>query len=67
MRIVRYSGAALNTSVDEHLVDGVNVRVTNVGKTVADCFNFRNKIGLDVALDALHEAWISRRASMDEL
>ena len=46
---------------------GVQVRVFSVAKTVADCFKFRNKIGLDVALEALREAWNGKRATMDEL
>jgi hypothetical protein len=43
------------------------VRIYNPGKTVADCFKYRNKIGLDVALEALREGWRGRRFSMDEL
>jgi hypothetical protein len=43
------------------------VRVFSVAKTVADCFKFRNKIGLDVALEALREVWNGKRATMDEL
>ena len=46
---------------------GVTVRVTNIARTVADCFKFRNKIGLDVAMEALQEAWRAKRVSMDEL
>lgn len=67
LRIVRFSGAALTEGVEEHLIEGVLVHVTSVAKTVADCFKFRNKIGLDVALEALHEAWNNKRVSMDEL
>ena len=67
LRIVRFSGAALTVGVEEHVIDGVPVRVTNVDRTVADCFKFRNKIGLDVALEALQEAWRAKRVSMDEL
>jgi hypothetical protein len=48
-------------------VDGGALRVTGVAKTVADCFKFRNKIGLDVALEALREARRSRKAGADEL
>jgi len=43
------------------------VRVLNVAKTVADCIKFRNKIGLDVALEALPEAWYGQRVAMDKL
>jgi predicted transcriptional regulator of viral defense system len=67
LRIVRYSGEALSEGVEEHIVDGVTVRVTGVAKTVADCFKYRNKIGLDVALEALREAWQEKRMSSDEI
>jgi len=48
-------------------VDGVSIRVTSVAKTVADCFKFRNKIGLDVALEALQDSLRAKKASADEL
>ncbi len=67
LRIVRFSDPLLSEGVGEHLIDGVSVRITNIGRTVADCFRYRNKIGLDVALEALREAWKARRVGMDEL
>ena len=67
LRIVRFSGASLTEGIEEHQIDGVTVRVTNVARTVADCFKFRNKIGLDVAMEALQESWRAKRVSMDEL
>lgn len=67
LRIMRFSGTALTDGIEDHQVDGVTVRVTNVARTVADCFKFRNKIGLDVAMEALQEAWANKRVSMDEL
>ena len=67
LRIVRFSGAALTEGVEEHVVDGVMVRVTGVAKTVADSFKYRNKIGLDVALEALREAWREKRMTSDDL
>jgi predicted transcriptional regulator of viral defense system len=67
LRIVRFSGVAFTEGVEEHVVDGVNVRVTSVAKTVADCFKYRNKIGLDVAMEALREAWNERRMTSDEI
>lgn len=67
LRIVRFSGAGLTDGIQEHQIDGVSVQVTNVARTVADCFKFRNKIGLDVAIEALQEAWREKRVSMDEL
>jgi len=49
------------------IVEGHTVHVYNVAKTLADCFKYRNKIGLDVALEALNEAWRDRRFTMDEM
>jgi len=67
LRIMRFSGAALTEGVEEHVVDGVTVRVTGVAKTVADCFKFRNKIGVDVAMEALREAWHQKRMTSDDI
>jgi len=67
LRTVRFSDVALSAGVVTRLVDGAPVRVTGVAKTVADCFKFRRKIGLDVALEALREARRSKKASADEL
>ena len=67
LRIVRFSGKALTEGVEEHVIDDVTVKVSSVARTVVDCFRFRNKIGLDVALEALREAWDSKRVSMDDL
>lgn len=67
LRIVRFSGQALTEGIEEHVIDRVTVRVSNVARTVVDCFKFRNKIGLDVALEALREAWDNKRVSMDDL
>ncbi len=67
LRIVRFSGPALAESVQGRRIEGVPVKVYRPAKTVADCFKYRNKIGLDVALEALRECWEKRRATMDEL
>ncbi len=67
LRIMRFSGAGLIEGIEDHQIDGVTVRVTNVARTVVDCFKFRNKVGLDVALEALKEAWQGKRVNMDEL
>ena len=61
------SGPALTEGIDQILVDGVEVGVFNAAKTVADCFKYRNKIGLDVALEALRDGWIQRKLTMDGL
>lgn len=67
LRIVRFSDPLLIEGVEEHTIDGVPVRIAGIARTVADCFKYRNKIGLDVALEALREVWKGRRVSMDEL
>lgn len=67
LRTLRFSDEALATGVEFMRIDGVKVRVTNVAKTVADCFKFRNKIGLDVALEALRDARRAKKASADDL
>jgi len=67
LRIFRFSGQARQAGVEEHEVEGIEVRVYNPAKTVADCFKYRNKIGLDVALEALREGWRERRFTMDDL
>jgi predicted transcriptional regulator of viral defense system len=67
LRIVHFSETALNEGVDVQKLEGVPVRIFNPAKTVADCFKYRNKIGLDVAIEALRECWKTRRCKMDDL
>ena len=67
LRTVRFAPAALAAGVETRRVDGTPIRVTSVAKTVADCFKFRSKVGLDVALEALREARRGKRAAMDDL
>lgn len=67
MKFVRFSDKAFTEGVVAHEVDGIKVRVYNPAKTVADCFKFRNKIGLDVALEALREGRRTRKITADEL
>lgn len=67
LRVVRYTGAALTQGAESHRIEGQTIRIYNIAKTIADCFKYRNKIGIDVALEALREAWRARRFTMDEL
>jgi predicted transcriptional regulator of viral defense system len=67
VRIFRFSGEAFSEGVEEHSIDGVNVKVYSPAKTVADCFKYRNKIGLDVAIEGLRDGWQQKKFSMDEL
>lgn len=66
LRIVRFSGAALTHGVEKHTLEGADVKITSAAKTVADCFKYRNKIGLDVALEALAD-YRKKRGSVDAL
>ena len=67
LRVVRFSGKALTSGIEEHSIEGVRVRIYSPAKTVADCFKYRNKIGLDVALEALRDCKKQRRATVDDL
>jgi predicted transcriptional regulator of viral defense system len=67
VHIVRFSGEALSFGIEKKHISGLGIRVFNPAKTVADCFKFRNKIGMDVALEALRDCYRQKKASMDEL
>jgi predicted transcriptional regulator of viral defense system len=67
LQVVRFSGDALTSGIERHLLQGVEVRVYSPAKTVADCFKYRNKIGLDVALEALRDCLDQRRCTFDDL
>lgn len=67
LRVLRFSGAALTEGIETHRIEGEQVRVYGVPKTLADVFKYRNKVGLDVALEALRESWRARRFTMDEM
>ena len=67
LHLVRFSGEALTEGIERHCIEGVEVSVYCPAKTVADCFKYRNKIGLDVALEALRECRRERRCTVDDL
>ena len=67
LRVVRFSGRALVDGVDTHPIEGVEVRVYCAAKTVADCFKYRHKIGIDIAIEALRDALRTRKATVDEI
>lgn len=67
VRVVHFSGQALTAGVETHQIEGADVRVYSAAKTVADCFKYRNKIGIDVAIEALRDGWKARRFTMDQL
>jgi predicted transcriptional regulator of viral defense system len=67
LQVVRFSGEALKSGVEAHVLQGVQVRVYSPGKTVADCFKYRNKIGPDVAIEALKDCIAKRLCTFDDL
>lgn len=67
VRFVTMSEDALYAGIEKHLISGVSIKVSNPAKTIADCFKYRNKVGLDVALEALREGWAARKFTMNDL
>lgn len=53
LSVHKFSGKALTEGIEKHVIDGIPVKIYNIEKTVADCFKYRNKIGLDVCIEAL--------------
>ena len=67
LRVFRFGGNALTEGIEIHRIEGVDVRVYSPAKTIADCFKYRNKCGIDVAMEAVREAWHERRFTMDAM
>ncbi len=67
LRVVRMSGESFKAGIETHVIDGRKVRVYSVAKTIADLFKFRNRIGVDVAIEALRDAWQRRLVTVDEI
>jgi len=66
VEVVRFSGPGLVVGVEPQLIDGITVKVTSLSRTVVDCFKYRNKLGVDVAVEALTDAWAQKRLNLDE-
>ncbi|WP_421694423.1 type IV toxin-antitoxin system AbiEi family antitoxin domain-containing protein [Aestuariivirga sp.] len=67
IRFVRFTGPSLTEGVERHSVDGVEVAITNPARTIVDCFRYRAKVGLDVALEGLREGLRQRKVTSDQL
>ena len=67
LRVARFSGAALTEGIEIHRLEGVEARVYSAAKTVADCFKYRNKVGIDVAVEALRDFARRHRGGATEL
>ena len=67
LRIARLRGEAYSEGIETLVEHGSTIRVYNLAKTITDCFKFRHKVGLDVALEALKDAWRQRKLDMDQV
>jgi predicted transcriptional regulator of viral defense system len=67
IRVVRFAADSFDLGLEAHCLEGVPVRIYSVARTVVDLFRYRNKVGLDVALEALREGWKERRFTMAEV
>lgn len=67
LRVSRYSASSLAYGVQEISIDGATIQVFSPAKTIADCFKFRNKVGLDVAMEALRDGLSKRVSNVDEI
>jgi len=67
LRVMRFSGKAFTSGIGEHRIEGVSVRIYSPAKTVVDCFKYRNKIGIDVAIEALRGAIQSRKCTLAQI
>jgi len=67
IRFVRFGSRALREGVKRHLIEGIEVPIFEPAKTIVDCFRYRNKIGLDIALEGLREGLRTKRATPDQL
>lgn len=66
-RIFRFTPKVYSAGIETHKIEGVEIKVYSAAKTVAECFYFRKEVGLDVAIEALRDAWRQKKATMDEL
>jgi len=67
LSIYRFSGKSLTKGVKEHEIDNIKVQVYSPAKTIADCFKFRNKIGKDIAIEALERGIREGKASYKDI
>ena len=67
LRLFWYSMTSFECSIEQHELDGVKVQIYSPEKTIVDCFKYRNRVGLDVAIEALKTYWNERRGSVDRL
>ena len=67
IRFVRFTGSALTEGVKRHRIEGIEVAITDPARTIVDCFRYRAKVGIDVAMEGLREGLRQRKATSDQL
>ncbi|MGO8371112.1 type IV toxin-antitoxin system AbiEi family antitoxin domain-containing protein [Rhizobium ruizarguesonis] len=67
IKFVRFKGSALTEGVERHRIEGVEVPITNPARSIVDCFRYRAKVGLDVAMEGLREGLRRRKTTSDDL
>jgi predicted transcriptional regulator of viral defense system len=67
MRYFWYTETLLKTGVEEHSTDGCVIKIFDIEKTLVDCVKFRNKIGMDIVLEALKMYWLRKGSNIDKL
>lgn len=67
VHVVRFSGAAATEGIEKHVIEGTTIQVYSVAKTIVDLFRYRNKLGIDIAIEALREGWGAKRFTIAEI
>ena len=67
IRFVRFTGLALTEGIERHRIEGIDVAITDPARTIVDCFRYRTKVGIDVAMEGLREGLRQRKATSDQL
>lgn len=67
IRFVRFTGSALTKGIERHRIEGIEVAITDPARTIVDCFRYRTKVGIDVAMEGLREGLRRRKTTSDQL
>lgn len=67
VRFFRFAPKVYQAGIETYFIEGVEIKVYSAAKTIADCFKYQKTVGLDVALEAMRDAWRKRKVTMDEL
>jgi len=67
VKIVKFSEEGYQAGIETHSIENNEIKIYNIPKTIADCFKYRNKLGIDVAIEALKDVMLNKRTTVDEL